>query len=74
MTDDIDKVIAGLTKAQREALTFNHEVNGSVRVTPRHFYSQTLTSLEKRGLMNADYRLPALGLAVRQRLIEQGEG
>lgn len=68
MTDDIDKVIAGLTKADK-ALFMNARQYPSgfwLGGPCKHLYADYLCRLTGE--------VTERGLAVRQRLIEQGEG
>lgn len=75
MTDEIDRVIAGLTPVQRSSLTKRAEwtcndPNGGLawhtfQVTPTH------DCLKRKGLVESSGIITPLGLAVRARLQER---
>ena len=66
MTDDLSELTRGLTDLDRERITGWQGVGGAA-------YNVISTGLQKRGILNPDWSLSPLGLALKAH-IERNEG
>jgi len=70
---EVDAV--GLSAAMKSALTWPRMTDdGRVRIVPNTLYSQTITALHRRGLIDENDWLTADGLAVRTAILDQEKG
>lgn len=74
MTDEIDRIVAGMTKAQREAVSGLLRSSATRGAAPFvSTFATTRLALTRKGLVSEIGRITDLGLAVRARLAGAGE-
>lgn len=67
---EVARIAKGLTKAQREAVNLFYESDYGWKMHLSNTAIGTLLALEKRGVLDVNFRPTPLGLAVRRHIQE----